>query len=297
MKKIFYIIIFSILSLATPAKAETVLEIEPLFEYPVAPEELISLNERCNYLVKNFWNGFDFKRKQAVDQIALNDAFHVYASTIPYASAKEVNQSVDKLIKNISGNPVMLLQFCKAAEVNLYGPMADIWSDEVYLKFLDAVIKNKKIEEKRKLRYINQANALKESAVGNTAPTFWFQDKERASKQYFPMSTPTLLIFGDPEDTDWRLDRLRMDSNFKLAEAIDKGKINVLYIVTKPDNNWQNTVSNYNKKWTVGQSEDVVKEYDIRLNPSIFVVSTEGKIIQKNKSVDSSVNTVLGLIE
>lgn len=296
MKKriLSYLIIFFI---CLPGlQAQTVLEIDPLFDYPVAPEEMVSLEERCNYIVKNFWNSFDAKSKKPVDQYALNEAFEVYATSFRFADAKEVENSVDKLLKSVSGNPVLLLQITKAAEEKLYGPRATLWADNIYIKFLDAIINNKKIPAARKEKYINQKNPLVESAIGKTAPNFWFEDRERASKQYFPMSTPTLLIFGDPDNLDWRLHRIKMDSNLKLSEALDKGKVNILFIIPNEIENWQSSVSNYNSHWTIGQSKEVSRLYDLRLSPAMYVIGSDGKIVNKNILPEDAVSQLLEII-
>ncbi|MCH5231812.1 MAG: DUF5106 domain-containing protein [Muribaculaceae bacterium] len=296
MKKlilIFFIVIGSFVGLRAQRQ---VIQIAPLFEYPVAPEELESIQDKCNYLVKNFWNNFNFKGKQPVDQYALNEAFLVYVTTFQFASAKEVDSSVDKMIKNLNGNPGLLTQFVKAAEENLYGPRAEFWADGLYLKFVDALLKNKKIPESRKTRYAKQVAAIKESSVGKAAPSFWFQDRARASKQYFPMSTPTILIFGNPDNTDWRLARLKMDSNFNLSDALQKGKINILYIIPQESENWQSEVSNYNKYWTLGQSDDVKKHYDIRIDPAIYIIGSDGKIAEKNILPENAVTKILEMV-
>lgn len=275
------------------AFSQTVVEIPPLFEYPIAPENIESLDAKCDYIVKNFWNNFNFKSKQAVDQYALNEAFQVYTTAFQFASFKEVDSSIDKLLKNLSGNKILFLQFMKAAEENLYGPRAQYWSDPLYLKFLNSLIKDKKIPQNRKEKYIRQQKALTASKVGNEAPEFWFEDRERASKRYFPMSTPTLLVFGNPDNTDWRLERIRWDSNLSLSEAIDKGKVNILFIVPGNIPNWQNNVENYNKKWTVGQSENIAEIYDVRMNPAIYLIGPDGKILEKNIRVSDAVNLLL----
>ena len=293
MKKISVIFLFLILFNFNSALSQTVIEISPLFEYPVAPDGMESLEDRCNFIVKNFWDKFDFKRKDAIDQYALNEAFGVYASTMRYASRKVVDQSVDKLLGKLSGNPGLQLQFSKAAEENLYGPRADFWSDDLYLKFLDSLIKNKKIKDSRKSRFINQANSIRGSEVGNTAPSFEFTDKDGGQKNYFPMSTPTVIIFGDPTDTDWKIARLKMESNLKFRDAVDKGKINVLYILPTEVDNWQQNVANYNSHWTIGKSSTVSDNYDTRLNPSIYVIGSDGKISKKFPSLFEAMETVL----
>lgn len=294
MKKLFNII-FLILSvfMASNMEAHDIIQIQPLFEYPVAPEDAESLEDKCNFLVKNFWNNFDFKKKEPVDQYALNEAFSVYVTPMRYASIKEVDQSVDKLISKISGNPIILLQFGKAAEENLYGPRADFWSDDLYLKFLEAIIKNKKIPENRKVKFIAQANSLSQSLMGKVAPTFEFTNIDGEVKSYFPMSTPTLLIFGNPDDTDWRLARLKMDSNFKLSDALDKGKINILFILPMSLDNWQQMISNYNHRWTLGEAPKVSEIYDTRLNPSIYIVASDGKIQKKFPTIEEAINSIL----
>lgn len=296
MKKLFLIFSFFCAFVSCPIYGQTVVAVEPLFEYPVAPESLESLQDRCNYLVKNFWNGFNFKSKNPVDQYALNDAFQVYTTTFQYASKKEVDDSVDKLLKNISKNNTLLNQFVKAAEVCLYGPRADFWADQIYLRFIDTILKDKKISEKKRARYSQQAASLRKSAEGNSAPSFNFTDKDGEQKQYFPMSTPTILIFGDPDNTDWRLERLKMDSNFSFEEALEKGKVNVLFIVPGEVENWKNNVSTYNKFWTVGQSDELNDKYDLRFPIAIYVIDSSGKIIKRNVAPKQAIDTVNQLV-
>lgn len=296
MKNYIYILLLTFSILPLSIKAQEVVQIEPLFEYPVAPEELVSLSDKCDYIVKNFWNNFDFKSKQPLDQHALNQAFLVYTSAMPYATIKEVDESVNKLLNKISGNPVFLIQFTKAAEETMYGPRAEMWIDDVYLKFLDAILKNKKISDSRKNKYKEQAEQLRESKVGMRAPSFDFVNLDGEVKKYIPMSTPTILIFGNPDNTDWRLARLRMDSNFKLVEALEKGKVNILYIVPVDIKNWKENVNNYNSRWNVGQSNDAIKHYDIRIDPTIYLIGPDGNIINKNMNLEVAVNSVLDLI-
>lgn len=81
MKLFTPLLLFLLLSTAVPSTgmAQDVITIEPLFEYPTAPEELPTINEKSDYLVEHFWDRMDFKSKSTVDQNALNDAFRVYA--------------------------------------------------------------------------------------------------------------------------------------------------------------------------------------------------------------------------
>ena len=279
------------------SQAQDIIQIEPLFEYPVAPEELPSLSEKSDYLVNHFWDNFDFKNKEAVNQIALNDAFKVYASPLRWANINVANQGIEKLIASLSGNPTLMLQFTNAAEEALYGPRADFWIDEIYLKFLDASLKNKKIPDNRKSKLKLRADILKASKIGETAPSFKFENQQGIEQQYFPMTTPSILIFADPEDMDWRLLRLRLETNSVLNHTVEKGKLNILFIVPIEREGWEGAVSNYPAKWVIGNSPTIGKQLDIRLLPSAYLVGSDGKIVMKNVSPETAINAALALMQ
>lgn len=276
--------------------AQDVIQIEPLFEYPTAPESLTSLADKSNYLLEHFWDSMDFKSTSAVDQNALNDAMKVYSVPIRWADLRIAEASVDKLIEKISKNPTLLTQFTKAAEEVLYGPRAEFWVDAVYIKFLDAFTKNKKIQASRKNKYEKQLKSLRNSAVGSEAPSFDFTGKNGKVEKYTPMSTPTIMIFGNPEDTDWRMTRLKMETTVPLRQAVEQGKLNILYIIPFKLDNWEDITSNYSNTWTVGEAPEISVILDLRADPSVYLIGGDGKIILKNATIPMAVNEALNRI-
>lgn len=292
-----FFIFICLLTFMPQIRAQQVIEIEPLFEYPVAPEELESLTQRSEYVVTNFWEPLDTKNQNPVIQLALDHAFEVFTSAVRWSDDKVSMQAVDKLLNRVAGNPTLLFQLTKSAERFLYGPKADFWSDAIYLKFIDATLKNKKISDRNKEKFKKQANALRNTMVGNTAPKFSFEESNGKQSEYFPMATPTIIIFGDPDDTDWRMARLRLETNTPLSQAVDKGKINILYIVDKTEGDWKNTVSNYPTKWKVGKANDIESIYDIRVNPTIYLIGSDGKIKNKYMPLDVAVQQALESVQ
>lgn len=270
--------------------------LSPLFEYPTAPEELGSMEEKCTWIVENFWNPMDFKSTTPVDQAKLNHAFGVYRVGCQFAPKAKVDASVDKLMKTLQKNPVLLLQFVKAAEENLYGPRADVWIDEVYIKFLQGAIANKKVSKARKAKYESQLKQLQGTLVSGTPPTFDFVRPNGDPAQYFPMSTPTIIIFGDPDCDECRQSRLRMESNVAFSRAVADGKINVLFIIPDADDGWQKDVAGFPKGWVAGASDNVSDIYDIRMTPETYLIGPDGKIIAKHISPLGAMQQSMSLI-
>ncbi len=84
-----------IMTMLSPMRLNAeIIEIEPLFEYPVAPEEIVSLTDKSNWLMQHFWDKMDFKKKDAVNQSALNDAFRVFTLPMQWADKVEVDKAV-----------------------------------------------------------------------------------------------------------------------------------------------------------------------------------------------------------
>lgn len=275
---------------------ENVIYIEPLFEYPIAPEEIISLQDKSEWLMEHFWDSFDFKRKEAVDQNALNDAFNVYSHPMRWASRDAVLKSTDRILSSVAKNPVLLLQFTKAAEENLYGPRADAYIDEVYLRYLDALVASKKIAPARKARYVRQQKILKNSLIGTVPPAFVF-DTPTGAKERFRPGLLTVIEFGDPDCTDCRHAKLKMDTDLKFSSAVEKGLVNVLFIIPDPEEDWQESLAGYPKLWHTGASDEVSDLYDLRSTPYFYVIGTDGKIIDKTESVDKAMTTALDAIK
>lgn len=273
-----------------------VMYVDPLFDYPIAPEELSEFAQKCDWLAENFWLPWDVKNQNAVDQVKLNHAFNVYATTAQFASKDKVNVALDKLMKNLQKNPTLLVQFTKAAEESIYGPRAEVWIDELYVKILRSALSSKKFPKNRRTRYEAQLKQLENTLVGGAPASFEFKRTNGEDARYFPMSTPTLIFFGDPGCADCRMSRLRMESNVSFSKAVSDGKVNVLYIIPDPEPGWEKDVENLPKTWTVGASDTVSGIYDLRDSPDIYLIDGEGKIMAKHLSSTQAVQRCMDLI-
>lgn len=272
---------------ATPSENRIV--IQPLFEYPVAPESIPGLTDKSNWLLEHFWDSFDFKSNKAVDQNALNHAFMVYTGPMRLGDRDVAIVQTDKLIDKLAKNPTYLVQFTKAAEENLYGPRAEVLIDEIYVKFLQALVKNKKIPEARRARYQRQLTQLSNTLKGAVPPSFNFTTPTGVSETFRP-GWLTVIEFGDPSCADCRYAKLKMNTDLKFSELVEKGKVNVLFIIPDPDEEWEKELEGFPPLWHSGASDTVSDIYDIRSTPTLYVIGTDGKILLKTGRVDEAIN-------
>ena len=267
--------------------------LEALFELPVVPDDMTDITQRSNYFVENFWKPFDFKQN-AVGQVQLNHAFSEYVVGLRFCDKEIAMKSVDKLIAKLKKNATLLYQFTRAAEENLYSEKAEVWIDDVYLKFLEAVVKHKKIKEVRKARFITQYESLKNSTIGSKAPKFEFADRTGVKTMFSAEAKPSIIIFGSPDCIDCMMTKVRLNTNEDIIRLAKDNEIKIYFII--PDGseyNWKDMVADYPHYWTVGASENVSEVFDIRLSPTIYLLGSDRKIELKNVSIETVIETIL----
>lgn len=282
----------SLLTANMSAQDSITIAVAPLFEYPEPPAEITNVNERSSWVLKHFWDPMDFK-SGAVAQIALNHAFSVYIMPSMWAPRDEVMASLNELIAKLEKNPVLLTQFTKAAEELLYGERAKMWSDELYIPFLEAYIKNKKITQPRKERYAEQLRLMQNTLIGKEAPAFDYKDINGTQQRYRPDHRYSIIEFGNPDCSDCRIDKIRMSSNTQLENAIKNDRVAVYFINIFPEEGWESKMGTFPHTWQVGSSENIDDIYDLRITPSFYVIGPDKKIVLKNVDSDQAVNYVL----
>lgn len=295
---IISVIIFA-LSAVFQASSQQSVVIPPLFEYPVAPEELPDLESKSNFLVTNFWRSFDFNSKEPISQVQLNHAFKVFTVPMRWGTPKVVYDAVDEIVKKMKKNPTLLYQFTVAAEENLYGERAEVWIDDVYLKFVDALLANKKIKTSRKTRFKAQKENLDGSLKGHKLEDFSFHTPNGETKSFAPSTPLTILEFGSPSCPDCRMAKLKFDTNSDLNKLISDGKLSIVFIIpdAESEDDWQKELSSYPENWTKGAGDDLDIRFDMRLVPSIYLIDSEGKIVNKNITADEAIAEAINYLK
>lgn len=274
---------------AAEEQGDMLLVLPPLFEYPVAPEDL-EWTERSNWLVEHFWDDFDFKQK-SVGQSQLVHAFNTYVVPLHMADRAVAIKGVKELLKKLQKNPSLLYQFTSAAERTIYTPQtAELMIDEVYVEFLKALVANKKIPALRKVRYEAQLKSLKNSMLGNPLPDFLFTDRHGNPSKYTAAGVPTIIEFGDFDCSDCRIARLRLETDEELQQLVDAGKARIMFISPDADSadnaTWVASIKSYPQSWIVGKADGLDDVLDLRVVPCIYIIDSKGNIVTKSANTD-----------
>lgn len=287
MKKIALTIFLAICSIAiTPALAQ---DSDKPFVYPSIPDSKTTLSERCNYLVFHFWERCNLKeiftRKKDVDK-AMSD----WLSFMPYATADTVHLAIDTFLADVvkTGADNTLL-IGKTAEKYLYTDTAEIYSEELYLPFCNAVANHKKVGKADKARFQAQAQILENSSLGVKAPAFEYVTVDGEKKSFGDViSSRIILFFNDPDCFDCMMARTRLSADYNTNQLIERGLVKVVCIYPgKATPEWKEAAASYPKNWTIGASEDIDQIFEIPQTPDIYYLDGKHIILGKHTPIDN----------
>lgn len=278
-------IIISLLALAginLSAKADT------YFQYPIVPDSVESFQGRCNYLADHFWDFCEMSKAFSAKQ-KMAEELKVYLSILEKAEPQPAVNGVKALMKKLEKQPADQLFMATVAEQQLYGDSTDLWYDELYLPFAEAIAANKKISKAEKARFAQQAEVLRNSMMGSPVPSLPYTTREGQPGNLQNDSAEVVIVFfNDPDCSNCNMARIRLDADISTNELINEGLLKVVAIsLAEPDEEWKESVKRFPENWRVAASPDADLTIDLRSGtPDFYVLGRNGIIRYKHLVID-----------
>lgn len=273
---------------------EQVAEQQPgtLFAYPLAPDTCSTLEDRCNYIITHFWDNFDIS-KPIADGQAFERTFRDFVDFFRYGHRNVVLNSVRELVNKAQSNTANLQKLGEVAERALYGTEAEYWSDEVYVAFARPLAGSKQLPRPVRDHYAEQLariNAVQLGAVLDFDYTGVDGAKHRLNE--LPAAKSYILLFVD-DSTDSMIGRLRLSTDVALNALLSSGDVILVCLcMNKYSADWANAAAGYADNWTVGCSDDLARNLDLRAFPCCYILDESRAIVNKALSVDGLMSAV-----
>lgn len=286
MKHIIISLFMLVSGLAAMAQANGA-QTNGLFQLPMIPDSITNFNSRCNFFVTHYWDFADLK-KCFSSRDKMTEAFDQYLELMPYADAEVVYSSVDRFMQNVSKRPTDVEFIAGLAESRMYADTALYQSDELYLRFLDNILKTKKLPKPMQSRYQLQSSQLHNSQEGMTAPEFAYTRLDGSKGTYRPDTAQfaTIIMLVKPGDTRSDMARLRLDADYKTAQLVKSGRVKI-YCIVPGDETGRLTAGD---GWETGYSSQAAELYDTRHLPMFFIINSDGRILRKGSDVEPILN-------
>ncbi|MCH5219321.1 MAG: DUF5106 domain-containing protein [Muribaculaceae bacterium] len=260
-----------------------------LVDVPVPPAEITKLDERCNYIIDNFWKHFNFKSAFSSHD-KMEATLGQFIAVAPYATADTVYAAVDNLIKGVEkADAKNLVPLAQMVERWCGTDTAEYASEEFMLPFAQAVANSKKIKGPEKEYYSAMAQRLGNSRTGVKPADFTFTTPDGTTERFSDVTQPTvLLFFYDPNDFQSRLARTRLGNDYVVKTLTQHDLLKVVAIYPgEPDETWQADIDGISDQWIIGAAPGIDKWFTIKGYPQMYFLDEDRVITDKNFSTDA----------
>jgi hypothetical protein len=257
------------------------------FPYPQIPSMMTEPQQRATYLLMHYWDNVDFNdMKLVANDDFMEQGFVNYLSVLPIVDALTAERSVEAMMKRAEVNGVAYKKLVNIAEKYLFEPNSPMVSDEMYIMFLNQVLKTSVLSKVEKSRFEYQHRVVMKNRVGSVATDFIYMDKDGKTGSLHQLKAEeTLLVFYDPECDNCAeiIEKLRYDR--RLNSKIMSGKLRVLAVYAG-DNRalWEQHLAKMPTNWSVGRAVSKIQPlglYVLRAMPAIYLLDKDKKVVKK----------------
>jgi hypothetical protein len=257
------------------------------FPYPQIPSMMTEPQQRATYLLMHYWDNVDFNdMKLVANDDFMEQGFVNYLSVLPIVDALTAERSVEAMMKRAEVNGVAYKKLVNIAEKYLFEPNSPMVSDEMYIMFLNQVLKTSVLSKVEKSRFEYQHRVVMKNRVGSVATDFIYMDKDGKTGSLHQLKAEeTLLIFYDPDCDNCTeiIEKLKYDR--VLNNKIMSGKLRVLAVYAG-DNRalWEQHLAKMPTNWLVGRAVSKIQPlglYVLRAMPAIYLLDKDKKVVKK----------------
>ena len=150
---LFFILIFCNCNGQQVEKTEAGNTKEHTFQMVSVPSVITEPEERAAYLVKHYWDKFDFTDTTLIHFPEITEqATSNYIDMMKYVPAKVAASSIKEMMSKASTDSSMFVYFSGLYEKYLYDPNSPMRDESLYIYVLDAVLEAPFLDEVSKIR-------------------------------------------------------------------------------------------------------------------------------------------------
>jgi thioredoxin-related protein len=280
------------------------------------PGMITSPDERVEYLLNHFWDGFfslptgvcDSATVNGVRKDELEGKFGVFSTLLWSAPPKTASDAVTALfrkaetaeIRDTSSN--VFDTFTEYARKYFYDPNSPVRNEEFYLPYVKGLSVSPAVPEDMKPAYGYEAEMCSLNRIGEKAADFEFTDLQgRKHRLYDTKADYILLFFSNPGCPNCKEITEMIESSGRTRELEDSGRLAVvnIYIDLEVDK-WKEYASEYPKEWISGYDHKYLirtdQIYNVRAIPSLYLLDGEKRVILKDAPQDKVFEVLDGIL-
>lgn len=273
------------------------------FPFPEIPFSLQTPEARKDYLLRHYWDRFDFADKNLLADKEVTE--QGFVNFIALLGDGQTDDELATAAMNTFCRQMTLRQearkvFLPMAKDYLFNTRSPMYNEETYARFLHGLtLVSERMDEAERHRTAFLLKLIERNRPGDLATDFSYILPDGTQKRLSGTAVHgdrLVLLFYDPECEQCRetLDRMKADA--RLTEAVRQKKLTVLAIYTEGDEQvWRNALNELPPGWMVGTDRNAIKDkalYDLKAMPSLYLLDAQKRVLVKDGDYEEIIKSV-----
>lgn len=263
-----------------------------VFNLPDIPVVLNTVSQRADYMVKHYWDHFDFTDTTYVSQIDVAEQAWVdYCDLLEHVPLSDAQTAIKETIGRAGKNKKMLDFFAELADKYLYDPNSPMRNEELYIPVLEALTASPMLNETEKIRPQARLELAQKNRLGTKALNFTYtlDSGAKGTLYQFPAEY-TLLFINNPgcHACSEMIEGLKSSPVINGFIAGKKLRVLSLYPDEELDE-WKKHRGDFAKEWTNGYDKELVIKnknlYDLRAIPTLYLLDKNKIVLLKDATL------------
>lgn len=262
------------------------------FTLPEIPTMYTTPEQRADFLVKHYWDNFDFTDTAYIHLPQITEQAYVdFLDVIKHSPTESGHEGIRRLMVNAEKNKKVFNYFVSLADKYLYDPNSPFLNEEAYITVLESMLKSTLLEDTEKERPKYRLQLAQKNRVGTKALNFTYTLKSGKQGTLYGLSADFLLVYiNNPGCHACREITEGLKASGITQDLLAQKRMTILCIYPDEDlGEWEKHWHDFPASWINSYDKGSVIEnkelYDLKAIPSLYLLDKNKTVLLKDATL------------
>ncbi|NDV81517.1 DUF5106 domain-containing protein [Bacteroides sp. 51] len=252
---------------------------------PEIPTMYTSSEQRADFLVKHYWDNFDFTDTSYIHLPEVTEQAYVdFLDVINHSPMESAFEGMKRLMTHAEKDKKVFDYFVSLSDKYLYDPNSPFRSEELYIVVLEKMMETNLLDDTEKTRPNYRLQLAQKNRLGTKALNFTYTMQSGKQGTLYGVNTEyTLLYINNPGCSACGEITEGMRNSQIIQYLLSGKRMTILCVYPDEDlEEWKKHQNDFPSDWINGYDKGTVMRdknlYDLKAIPSIY-------LLDKNKTV------------
>lgn len=259
------------------------------FTLPEIPAMYTSPEQRADFLVKHYWDNFDFADTSYTHLPEITEQAYVdFLDVTNHSSMESALDGMKRLMTQTEKDKKVFDYFITLADKYLYDPNSPFRNEELYIVVLEKMVETKHLDDTEKTRPQYRLELAQKNRLGTKALNFTYtMQSGKQGTLYGVNAEYTLLYINNPGCHACGEITEGMKHSQIIQYLLSEKRMTILCVYPDEDlEEWKNHQSDFPSNWINGYDKGTVMRdknlYDLKAIPSLYLLDKNKNVLLKD---------------